>query len=189
VLNAAIPDFESKMISALSQSPVTTPSLRLAVFGDAGNTYTNGTSFYYSPGAYRRYDLGSSGPLQQAVAEMMRSWLPSDVFQLGDESYNVNSSSLLDINIGQYYNNWIYPYAPPAYTQAGSIYADGELGGIPAVQGRTQWPYNLYNYPWDFQILQIPASLVAAPMASTTILPCLAIMMKQPSWGPIMMRA
>lgn len=126
------------------------PTLRLAVFGDAGNSYTNGTNFYYSPGAYRRYNLGSSGPLQQAVAEMMRSWNPSDVFQLGDESYNVNSSSLLDVNIGQYYNHWIYPYVPPAFAQPGSIYADGKIGGIPAVQGRTQWPYNLYSYPYGF---------------------------------------
>lgn len=126
------------------------PSIRLGVFGDAGNSYTNGTNFYYTPGAYRRYDLGASGPMQQAVAEMMRGWNPSDVFQLGDESYNVASSSLLDYNIGQYYNNWIYPYAPPAYTQNGSIYTDGSLGGITATPGNRQWPYNLYDYPNGF---------------------------------------
>ena len=126
------------------------PSIRLAVFGDAGNSYTNGTNFYYSPGAYRRLDLGASGPLQQAVAEMMRSWNPTDVFQLGDESYNAASSSLLDYNIGQYYNDWIHPYAPPAYTQDGSIYTDGTLGGIAATPGGKQWPYNLYDYPNGF---------------------------------------
>lgn len=127
-----------------------TGSIRLAVFGDAGNSYTNGTSFYYAPGAYERYALGSSGPLQQAVAEMMRSWTPSDIIQLGDQSYNINSSSLLDYNIGQYYNDWIHPYAPPAYTQADSIYTDASLGGIQAIAGRTQWPYNLYNFPNGF---------------------------------------
>jgi len=127
-----------------------TPSIRLAVFGDAGNSYTNGTNFYYTPGSYRRYDLGASGPLQQAVAEMMRSWSPSEVIQLGDESYNAASSTLLDYNIGQYYNDWIHPYAPPAYTQLGSIYADGTLGGVQAVEGKTQWPYNLYDFPNGF---------------------------------------
>lgn len=124
--------------------------LRVAVFGDAGNSYTNGTNFYYSPGSYRRLDLGSTGPQQQAVAAMMRSWNPSDLIQLGDESYNVASSSLLDYNIGQYYNDYIFPYAPPAFKQPGSIYTDGELGGIAAIKGRTQWPYNLYNYPYGF---------------------------------------
>lgn len=126
------------------------PSIRLAVFGDAGNSYTNGTNFYYSPGSYRRFDLGASGPMQQAVAEMMRSWNPTDVIQLGDEAYNAASSTMLDYNIGQYYNNWIAPYAPPAYTQPGSIYANGTLGGVQAVPGRTQWPYNLYDFPNGF---------------------------------------
>lgn len=126
------------------------PSIRLAILGDAGNSYTNGTNFYYSPGAYRRNDLGASGPMQQAVAEMMRGWNPSDVIQLGDEAYNAASSTMLDYNIGQFYNNWIYPYAPPAYTRPGSIYTDGTQGGVPAVPGKTQWPYNLYNYPSGF---------------------------------------
>ncbi|MGI9163051.1 MAG: hypothetical protein ACR2JI_09055, partial [Mycobacterium sp.] len=124
--------------------------IRLAVFGDAGNSYTNGTNFYYSPGGYKRKDTGASGPQQQAVAEMMRSWNPSDVIQLGDESYNSASTTMLDYNIGQYYNNWIAPYTPPAYTQPGSIYTDGTLGGVPASPGKTQWPYNLYNFPNGF---------------------------------------
>lgn len=139
--------------SPVSAGPTTAaadPSIRLAVLGDAGNSYTNGTNFYYSPGFYKRYSIGASGPLQQAVAEMMRSWNPTDVVQLGDESYNVASSTLLDYNIGQYYNNWIHPYAPPAYTQPGSIYADGTLGGVQAEPGKTQWPYNLYNFPNGF---------------------------------------
>lgn len=126
------------------------PSIRLAVFGDAGNSYTNGTNFYYTPGGYRRLDLGASGPLQQAVADMMRGWNPSDIIQLGDEAYNSASSTMLDYNIGQYYNNWIAPYAPPAYTQPGSIYSDGTMGGVQAVPGKTQWPYNLYNFPNGF---------------------------------------
>ncbi|MGV0990629.1 MAG: DUF4114 domain-containing protein [Mycobacterium sp.] len=153
---ANVPSGESTVTSA-SVSTVTAatavtvdPAIRLAVFGDAGNSYTNGTNFYYSPGGYSRLNLGASGPLQQAVAEMMRSWNPSDVIQLGDEAYNAASSTMLDYNIGQYYNNWIAPYAPPAYTQPGTIYTDGTLGGVTAVNGQTHWPYNLYNYPNGF---------------------------------------
>lgn len=133
-----------------TSSAVADPSIRLAVFGDAGNSYTNGTDFYYSPGGYRRLDLGASGPLQQAVSDLMHSWNPSDVIQLGDEAYNSASSTMLDYNIGQYYNDWIAPYAPPAFTQPGSIYTDGTLGGVQAEAGKTQWPYNLYNYPNGF---------------------------------------
>jgi len=150
ILDTNVPLFAENLISAFAMKSDVSPSLRVAVFGDAGNSNTNGTNFYYSPGAYRRLDLGATGPQQQAVAEMMRSWNPSDLIQLGDESYNVNSSSHLDINIGQYYNDFIYPYAPPAFTQPGSVYTDGELGGIPASEGRTQWPYNIYNYPYGF---------------------------------------
>ncbi len=32
----------------------------LAIFGDAGNSLTNGTSFYYSPGKWARYEIGAS---------------------------------------------------------------------------------------------------------------------------------
>jgi hypothetical protein len=145
----AAPVVNTSPPAANAAAPVD-PAIRLAVFGDAGNSYTNGTNFYYSPGGYKRKDTGASGPQQQAVAEMMRSWNPSDVIQLGDESYNSASTTMLDYNIGQYYNNWIAPYAPPAYTQPGSIYTDATLGGVAATPGQTKWPYNLYNYPNGF---------------------------------------
>lgn len=141
---------EAVTSNSLTAAAAADPAIRLAVFGDAGNSYTNGTNFYYAPGGYRRFDLGASGPMQQAVADMMRSWNPTDVIQLGDEAYNSASSTMLDYNIGQYYNYWIAPYAPPAFTQPGSIYTDGTLGGVEAVPGKTQWPYNLYNYPNGF---------------------------------------
>ena len=125
----------------------------LAIFGDAGNSLTNGTSFYYSPGKWQRYSIGASGPLQASVNAMMQSWNPSDLLQLGDESYNSNSSSLLDYNIGQYYNNYMYPYAPPEFIN-NSIYTQAAQGGIQANTNQLsnkQWPYNLYNYPNGFK--------------------------------------
>ena len=144
----------SEAVTTTSQTTpaqaVTDPSIRLAILGDAGNSYTNGTNYYYAPGAYRRSNLGASGPMQQAVADMIRGWNPTEVVQLGDESYNVASSTLLDYNIGQYYNNWIAPYVPPAFTQPGSIYTDGTKGGVQAEPGKTQWPYNIYNFPNGF---------------------------------------
>ena len=128
--------------------------LKLGIFGDAGNSITNGTPFYYTPGNYKRYDLGSSGPLQSAVAAMMRSWGVSELIQLGDASYNVNSSTLLDYNIGQYYNDFMRPYGNQpgsfAFANPASIYNDGSKGGVAAVAGGKQWPYNYYNFPNGF---------------------------------------
>ena len=124
----------------------------LAIFGDAGNYLTNGTSFYYSPGKWERYKIGASAPLQASVNQMMQSWNPSDLIQLGDSSYNTSSSSLLDYNIGQYYNNYIYPYAPPEFV-TNSIYTKATEGGIDANTNplsNKQWPYNLYDYPNGF---------------------------------------
>lgn len=125
----------------------------LAIFGDAGNSLTNGTSFYYSPGKWERYQIGASAPLQASVNKMMQSWNPNDLIQLGDSSYNTSSSSLLDYNIGQYYNNYMYPYAPPEFV-SNSIYTQATEGGIQANSNplsNKQWPYNLYDYPNGFR--------------------------------------
>lgn len=127
--------------------------LKLGFFGDSGNSLTNGTSFYYTPGEYERYQLGASGPLQRAVAKMMRSWGVTELVNLGDASYNVNSSSLLDYNIGQYYNEYLAPYGSNpnfAYSRADSIYSLADSGGIQAETGKKQWPYNLYDFPNGF---------------------------------------
>jgi len=125
----------------------------LAIFGDAGNSLTNGTSFYYSPGKWERYQIGASAPLQASVNKMMQSWNPNDLIQLGDSSYNTSSSSLLDYNIGQYYNNYMYPYAPPEFV-SNSKYTQATEGGIQANSNplsNKQWPYNLYDYPNGFR--------------------------------------
>ena len=53
-----------------------------AIFGDAGNSLTNGTNFYYSPGKWERYQIGASAPLQASVNQMMQSWNPNDLIQL-----------------------------------------------------------------------------------------------------------
>lgn len=130
------------------------PALKVGLFGDAGNALTNGTSFYYAPGYYRIYDIGASGPLQQAVNQMMRSWGISELIQLGDAAYNTNSSTLLDYNIGQFYNDFQAPYgnipSTFSFSDPNSIYSLKEQGGVEAVAGKQQWPYNLYDFPNGF---------------------------------------
>ena len=127
--------------------------LTLGVFGDAGNSFYNANSYYYKPGWYQLYNSGGTAPVQAAVADMMRSWGVSELIQLGDTSYNAQSSSLLDYNIGKYYNDYMRPYGNNptefAYADPNSIYSTA-AGGIIAEPGNLQWPYNLYNFPYGF---------------------------------------
>lgn len=128
--------------------------LKLGVFGDAGNSFVNGSSFYYKPGWYQLSSLGGTAPVQQAVAAMMHGWGVNELIQLGDTAYNAQSSTNLDLNIGQYYNDYMQPYGNRpdqfAYADADSIYGNGGQGGVQSQSGRIQWPYNLYNFPFGF---------------------------------------
>lgn len=130
------------------------PPLKLGVFGDAGNSFVNGNSYYYKPGWNQLQSLGGTAPVQAAVAAMMQDWAVDELIQLGDASYNAQSSTNLDLNIGQYYNNYMQPYGNKpdqfAYADADSIYSNGAQGNVLAEPGKTQWPYNLFNFPNGF---------------------------------------
>ena len=126
---------------------------KAAIFGDSGEALNDGTTFYYSPGQ-NESRVGSGGPLQEAVAKMMDSWNVSDLINTGDASYTANSSTLLDYNIGKFYNHYMQPYgnqpAEFAYADPNSIYSVKSKGGVQAETGKLQWPFNLYNFPNGF---------------------------------------
>lgn len=136
-------------------------ALTLGVFGDAGNSYYNANSFYYKPGFYSQpaqgfkslFSTGGTEPVQAAVADMVRSWGVNDLIQLGDTSYNAQSSTLLDYQIGKFYNDYMQPYGNKpdifAFSDPKSIYSTGQ-GGVLATPGKRQWPYNLYDFPNGF---------------------------------------
>lgn len=133
-----------------------TPPFKLAFFGDAGTEVVQGTPFYHDIGGYSSSflegdgEFAAAGPSVQAVSSYIHSQGPSDVVELGDLSYHTNASTLLDVNIGQPYNAFIYPYPSPLFVDPDGVYASQELDGAAATEGRTQWPYNLYNYPFGF---------------------------------------
>lgn len=142
---------------------MTAKPLKLAFFGDGGTEFVQGTSFYHDIGGYKRVaktpeekqllpkgEFSAAGPSVHAVSRFIHSQSPSDVIELGDLAYNTNASTLLDINIGKYYNSFIYPYPSPLYVDPNGVYAKQELDGAQATQGRTKWPYNLYDYPLGF---------------------------------------
>ncbi len=55
-------------------------------------------------------DFGEVGPDAQAVADLVKSWLPEFIITLGDNNYPSGAASTIDANIGQYYHEYIYPY-------------------------------------------------------------------------------
>ncbi len=56
-------------------------------------------------------DYGQAGQGELAVADMVKSWDPDFVITTGDNNYPSGAASTIDRNIGQYYHQFIYPYA------------------------------------------------------------------------------
>jgi hypothetical protein len=76
----------------------------------------------------------------------VQSWQPRELLAIGDLAYNAGGSTVQDISIGQYYNNFIYPYPSPEYLSGAYLSVNGS-----AVQdGQKTWPYNVYNFPLGF---------------------------------------
>ena len=55
-------------------------------------------------------DYGKSGTNELNVSNLVKSWNPDYVITLGDNNYESGQASTIDINIGQYYHEFIYPY-------------------------------------------------------------------------------
>ena len=140
VLDSNILGFEDKMISAFA------PKYRFAFISDTGGPIASSTSFYYNTTNNNFVPTNSLGPGPSAVSSLVQSWKPSEIFAIGDLSYNVGASTTIDAAIGQYYNNFIYPY--PSKLYLGKPY--DSINGIKVKEGELQWPYNVYNHPVGF---------------------------------------
>lgn len=55
-------------------------------------------------------DFGIAGEKEAAVAALVKSWQPEFIITTGDNNYPSGSASTIDVNIGQYYSEYIYPY-------------------------------------------------------------------------------
>jgi hypothetical protein len=55
-------------------------------------------------------DFGNNSLAESNVADLVNSWSASAVVTVGDNNYFGGDASTIDQNIGQYYQNWIYPY-------------------------------------------------------------------------------
>jgi hypothetical protein len=56
-------------------------------------------------------DYGFSNPREADVATLVKGWTPDALVTLGDNNYPFGSADTIDLNIGQYYSGFIYPYA------------------------------------------------------------------------------
>ncbi|MGA0022204.1 MAG: hypothetical protein ACO3GW_08535, partial [Vulcanococcus sp.] len=120
----------------------------MALISDTGGPAASGTTFYYNVGSKWSgfIPTNSFGPGPEAVSKLVQSWKPEQLLAIGDLAYNAGSSTLLDISIGQYYNNFIHPYPSPNFL--GGPYT--EVGGKSVLPGQKAWPYNVYDYPKGF---------------------------------------
>ncbi len=55
-------------------------------------------------------DYGLAGQPAADVAALVKSWNPAFIVTLGDNNYPRGAADSLDLNIGQYYHEYIYPY-------------------------------------------------------------------------------
>jgi hypothetical protein len=122
--------------------------LRVALISDTGGPAASATTFYYNVGSKGNgfAPTNSFGPGPAAVSKVVQGWKPEHLLAIGDLAYNAGGSTLQDISIGQYYNNFIYPYPSPNYLTQPYTTINGE----PTRKGQKAWPYNVYDFPKGF---------------------------------------
>lgn len=80
------------------------------------------------------YGQGSD-PEEGQVAALVHSWNPEFIISVGDNNYDTGSAATIDANIGQYYQDYIYPYS-------------GSYGSGSPTGANRFWPI-LGNHDWD----------------------------------------
>ncbi len=55
-------------------------------------------------------DYGVAGQAEADVSTLIHGWAPDFVITLGDNNYPDGGADTIDMNIGQYYHDFIYPY-------------------------------------------------------------------------------
>lgn len=69
------------------------------------------TTITYTPDIFAVIgDYGLSGPNEEGVANLVKSWKPGYIITVGDNNYPDGANSTIDANIGQYYHDYIHPY-------------------------------------------------------------------------------
>jgi len=70
-------------------------------------------------------DFGSAGTAEFKVSEMVKSWEPDFIVSVGDNNYYDGGFNSIEINISNYYGDYIYNYdAPGTYRCNGKAFKD-----------------------------------------------------------------
>ena len=80
-------------------------------------------------------DYGLSGQVEADIAVLVKSWNPNFIVTTGDNNYPGGRAATIDKNVGQYYQEFIYPYT--------GSYGSGAKG-----LANRFWP-SLGNHDWD----------------------------------------
>ncbi|MFC1878351.1 metallophosphoesterase [Chloroflexota bacterium] len=83
-------------------------------------------------------DYGQGEQAEQDVANLVKSWSPQFVITVGDNNYPSGAPETIDQNVGQFYQEFIYPYT-------------GQYG--PGAQQNRFFP-TLGNHDWDINAAQ-----------------------------------
>lgn len=103
----------------LTDTPLPTETATALSTADATSTPTHTASPWptdvFTPlPTYMRFaiigDYGFASPLEADVATRVKSWNPEFILTAGDNNYPTGDSSTIDANIGQYYQEFIFPY-------------------------------------------------------------------------------
>lgn len=55
-------------------------------------------------------DYGASDPREADVAALVKGWNPDIILTAGDNNFPTGEASTIDLNVGQYYHDYIFPY-------------------------------------------------------------------------------
>src|SRR5438105_2912302 len=55
-------------------------------------------------------DYGLAGQTEADVSALVHGWNPDFIITVGDNNYPTGQASTMDANVGQYYQDFIYPY-------------------------------------------------------------------------------
>jgi hypothetical protein len=116
--------------------PATTISAEDPPPPDSTTTFTATPAFTATPDASVRFAvIGDYGVARQEtadVAALVKSWNPDFVITTGDNNYPNGESQTIDENIGQFYQEYIYPYT-------GSYGSGGEVNRFFPSLGNHDW--------------------------------------------------
>jgi tartrate-resistant acid phosphatase type 5 len=77
-------------------------------------------------------DYGDGSQDETDVADLVKSWSPDFIITVGDNNYNDGAASTIDVNIGQDYHSFIFPY----------------IGGYGAGADKNRFFPSLGNHDW-----------------------------------------